>query len=234
LTKREIILDTETTGLSRVEDRVVEIGCVEIIDLMPTGETFHQYISPQGRPVHREAFKVHGLGDGFLASKPTFRRIVDRFLSFIDGATLVIHNASFDVGMLNAELNRLGIDPLQNEIVDTLQLAKERRPGGRHTLDSLCSAYNIDSSRRTKHGALLDAELLTEVYVEMLGGRQFDMSLAIEEVAEELAKPITRKRPVPLARRVTEEDLAAHAAFVKTLGDSAIWRDYREQKQEAA
>ena len=136
--------------------------------------------------------------------------------------------------MLNAELNRLDIEPLQNEIVDTLQLAKEKRPGGRHTLDSLCSAYNIDSSRRTKHGALLDAELLTEVYVEMRGGRQFGMSLDIEAVAEEFAKPTIRKRPVPLASRVAEDDLAAHAAFVKTLGDSAIWRDYREQKQEAA
>jgi DNA polymerase-3 subunit epsilon len=233
LTKREIILDTETTGLSRAEDRVVEIGCVEIVDLMPTGSTFHKYINPQ-RPCHKEAYMVHGLSDAFLKTKPVFRRIVDHFLEYIDGATLVIHNAPFDIGMLNAELDRLGIGPLQNEVVDTLELAKEKRPGGRHTLDSLCNAFNIDSSRRTKHGALLDAELLTEVYVEMLGGRQFGMSLAIEDVVEEFAKPTTRKRPIPLASRVTEEDLAAHADFVRTLGDTAIWRVYREQKQEAA
>jgi DNA polymerase-3 subunit epsilon len=233
LSKREIILDTETTGLSRIEDRVVEIGCVEMIDLMPTGRAYHKYINPQ-RPVHREAQKIHGLSDAFLKTKPVFRRIVDRFLEFIDGATLVIHNAPFDIGMLNAELDRLGIGPLQNEVVDTLELAKEKRPGGRHTLDALCSAYNVDNSGRNLHGALLDANLLSEVYVEMLGGRQFGMSLEIHEAAKEFAKPSIRQRPTPLAWRVTEEDLAAHAAFVKTLGDSAIWRDYREQKQEAA
>jgi DNA polymerase-3 subunit epsilon len=136
--------------------------------------------------------------------------------------------------MLNAELDLLGIGPLQNEVVDTLELAKEKRPGGRHTLDALCSAYNVDNSGRNLHGALLDANLLSEVYVEMLGGRQFGMSLEIHEAAKEFAKPSIRQRPTPLVRRVTEEDLAAHAAFVKTLGDSAIWRDYREQKQEAA
>ena len=224
---REIILDTETTGLDRKVDRIVEIGCVEMIERMPTGRTFHHYVSPQGRPVHREAFKVHGLGDIFLSSKPTFRRLADRFLKFIDGAQLVIHNASFDIGMLNAELARLGYEPMANEVVDTLELAKAARPRGKHSLDALCSWYNIDNSRRTQHGALLDAELLAEVYVEMIGGRQFGMSLDVDAVEVEVAKPTIRQRPVPLAPRVTAEDIADHAAFVSTLGADAIWRDYR-------
>lgn len=224
---REVILDTETTGLDRKVDRIVEIGCVEMIERMPTGRSFHHYVNPQGRLVHKEAFRVHGLGDIFLSSKPTFRRLADRFMKFIDGAQLVIHNAAFDLGMLNAELDRLGYEPIANVVVDTLELAKEKRPRGKHSLDALCSHYNIDNSRRTHHGALLDAELLAEVYVEMLGGRQFGMSLAPDVVEVEFAKPTIRQRPVPLASRVTAEDLAAHAAFVTTLGVEAIWRDYR-------
>ncbi|MEH2517372.1 DNA polymerase-3 subunit epsilon [Bradyrhizobium sp. AZCC 1610] len=231
---REIVLDTETTGLDRKVDRVIEIGCVELVDMMPTGKTFHQYINPQGQPVHKEAFRVHGLSDVFLSSKPTFRRIADRFLKFIDGAKLVIHNASFDIGMLNEELDRLGYEPLENEIVDTLELAKEKRPRGKHTLDALCSAFGVDNSRRTEHGALLDAELLAEVYVEMLGGRQFGMSLDLFAVQEEVIKPVIRQRPTPLASRVTAEDRAAHAAFVETLGKEAVWLDYREKETSEA
>lgn len=223
---REVVLDTETTGLDRKVDRVVEIGCIEMIDLMPTGKTFHHYVSPQGKPCHKEAYKVHGLSDIFLSTKPPFRQIADRFLKFIDGARLVIHNASFDLGMLNAELDRLGHEPIANEVVDTLQLSKEKRPRSKHTLDALCSHYNVDSSRRTQHGALLDSELLAEVYVEMIGGRQFGMSLDVDSVEAAFVQPTIRQRPVPLAPRVTAEDTAAHAAFVATLGD-AIWRDYR-------
>jgi DNA polymerase-3 subunit epsilon len=221
---REIIFDTETTGLDRKADRIVEIGCVEINDLMPTGRTYHQYINPL-QPVSKEAYAIHGLSDVFLGTKPTFKRIHRTFLRFIEGTRLVAHNAPFDVAMLNAELERLGLPPLQNEVVDSLELAKEKRPRGRHTLDGLCSAYGIDNSKRTKHGALLDAEILADVYVELRGGRQLGMTLDVIDTVEE-SVPAAKRRPVPLRPRVTEEDRAAHAAFIATLGESAIWRDY--------
>jgi DNA polymerase III subunit epsilon len=229
---REIIVDTETTGLDRKVDRVVEIGCVEIENRIPTGRTFHQYINPT-YPVHKEAFKVHGLSNDFLKIKPTFRRVVNKFLRFIDGARLVIHNAPFDMGMLNEELDRLGMAPLENEVVDTLELAKEKRPRGRHTLDALCSAYDIDNSRRQLHGALLDAELLSEVYVEMLGGLQIGFDLTEDaDQPEALAFPAARQRPVPLVRNINPEERIAHEAFVKTLGDQAIWLEYRDPQPE--
>jgi DNA polymerase-3 subunit epsilon len=228
---REIILDTETTGLDRKVDRVVEIGCVEIDDLMPTGNTFHQYCNPL-HPVHKDAFRVHGLSNEFLKTKPTFKRIANKFLRYIQGARLVAHNASFDIGMLNAELERLDLPPLENEVVDSLELAKEKRPRARHTLDALCSAYDVDTSKRVLHGALLDAELLSEVYVELRGGLQFGMELVVSNTEQELIKPVIRQRPTPLASRVTDEDRAAHAAFVSTLGNAAIWRDYQEPKPE--
>jgi DNA polymerase-3 subunit epsilon len=230
---REIIVDTETTGLDRKVDRVIEIGCVEIENRIPTGRTFHQYINPTV-PVHPEAFKIHGLNNDFLKTKPTFRRIVNKFLRFIDGARLVIHNAPFDMGMFNEELDRLGMSPLKNEVIDTLEMAKAKRPRGRHTLDALCSAYDIDNSRRELHGALLDAELLSEVYVEMLGGLQIGLELFEAEAprSEELIFPAARQRRVPLVRTVTAEERAAHEAFVATLGDKPIWLDYREPKTE--
>jgi DNA polymerase III subunit epsilon len=225
---REIILDVETTGLDRKVDRIVEIGCLEIDDLMPTGRTYHRYVNPLMK-VHREAYKVHGLSDVFLSTKPTFKRIHNTFLDFIEGARLVAHNASFDIGMLNEELDRLGIDPLENEVVDTLELAKEKHPRRKHSLDALCSIYNIDNARRTKHGALLDAEILAEVYVELRGGRQFGLSLDFADQDDVEIAYHGRKRPgpLPLPSRVTDEDRAAHAAFVETLGEHAIWRDYR-------
>jgi DNA polymerase-3 subunit epsilon len=222
---REIILDTETTGLDRKLDRICEIGCVEMVDMIQTGRTFHQYCNPL-RPVHREAYKVHGLSDVFLRTKPTFKRIHNRFLSFIEGATLVAHNAAFDIGMINEELDRLDIRPLENEVIDTLEIAKAVHPRRRHTLDALCSVYDIDSSRRTTHGALLDSELLAQVYVELRGGRQFGMSLDPLTEQEVFDAPKTLQRPVPLQSRVTNEDRAAHRAFVDTLGDKAIWRNY--------
>lgn len=223
---REIVFDTETTGLDRKEDRIVEIGCVEILDLLPTGRTYHQYVNPL-RPVHKDAYKVHGLSDVFLSTKPTFRRIHKEFLEFISGARLVAHNATFDVGMINEELDRLGLAPLENEVVDTLELAREKHPRRKHTLDALCSLYDIDKSRRTNHGALLDSELLAQVYVELRGGRQHGMQLDMLSGPEEIeAPPPVRPRPVPLARRLTNEEIAAHRAFVETLGDKAIWREY--------
>lgn len=231
--KREIIIDTETTGLDRKVDRIVEIGCVEINDLLPTGNTFHKYINPT-HPVHRDAFKVHGLSNDFLKTKPTFRRTVRQFMEFIKSATLVAHNASFDVGMINAELERLELPPLENEIVDSLALAREKRPGSRHTLDALCRAYNVDISKRDKHGALLDAELLAEVYIELRGGRQFGMTLDMFAQTEETKQQPARQRPVPLPSRVRDEDRALHDAFVQTLGKDAIWLEYKPQKLENA
>lgn len=235
MTLREIILDCETTGLNRKVDRIVEIGCVEIVDLMPTGSTFHKYINPT-HPVHREAFRVHGLSNDFLKTKPTFRRIVNQFLRYIGDARLVAHNASFDMGMINAELERLDLPPLQNEVVDTLEIARDQRPGNRHTLDSLCKAFKIDISRREKHGALLDAELLSDVYVELRGGRQFGMQLVLEAKQDNALFQPARQRPVPLVRRISDEERAAHEAFIKTLGEDAVWLDYRttDAKDEAA
>lgn len=223
---REIIFDTETTGLDRKKDRVIEIGCVEIVDMVPAGRTFHQYCNPL-MPVSREAYRIHGLSDVFLATKPTFKRIHNRFLSFIEGARLVAHNATFDISMINEELDRLGIAPLENEVVDTLAMAREVHPRRKHTLDALCSIYNIDTSRRTEHGALLDSELLAQVYIEMRGGRQIGMQLdlLVGAAEEEEVKPV-RQRPTPLPSRLTNEDIAAHRAFVETLGDKAIWREY--------
>ncbi|MGX9944969.1 DNA polymerase III subunit epsilon [Bradyrhizobium denitrificans] len=223
---REIIFDTETTGLDRKTDRIVEIGCVEIVDLMPTGRTYHQYCNPL-RPVSKEAYRIHGLSDLFLGTKPTFKRIHNRFLSFIEGARLVAHNATFDIAMINEELDRLGIAPLENEIVDTLALTRELLPRRKHTLDALCSLYNIDTSRRTEHGALLDSELLAQVYVELRGGRQFGMQLDLLASTEQEQETLpVRQRPTSLPSRVTDEDRVAHRAFVASLGDGAIWRDY--------
>ncbi|WP_315768553.1 MULTISPECIES: DNA polymerase III subunit epsilon [unclassified Bradyrhizobium] len=230
--KREIILDTETTGLDRKTDRIVEIGCVEVIDLIPTGKTFHKYINPT-LPVHKEAFKVHGLSNEFLKKFPTFRRQVNQFLTFIEGATLVAHNAGFDVGMINAELDRLDLPPLPNEIVDSLALARDKRPGSRHTLDALCKAFGINLNKRDKHGALLDAQLLAEVYCELRGGRQMGMSLDLSAESSAAAPVAIRHRPVPLAPRITDEDRAIHAQFISEMKD-AIWLDYRDQKLETA
>ena len=229
MNKREIVLDVETTGLDRKVDRVIEIGCVELLDMMPTGNNYHKYINPQGHPVHKAAYRVHGLSDVFLATKPPFKRLVERFLEYISDSPLVIHNASFDIGMLNEELDRLGYEPINNPIIDTLQLAKEKRPRGKQTLDALCSAYNIDKSKRKLHGALLDAELLAEVYIEMLGGRQYGMSLEIDDAESKGARSAIRPRPTPLADRITADDRAAHTAFINTLGKNAIWRAYQDE-----
>lgn len=222
---REIVLDTETTGLDRKVDRICEIGCVEIIDRVPTGRTYHVYCNPL-HPVHKDAYRVHGLSDVFLRTKPTFRRIHNRFLSFIGDAQLVAHNASFDIPMINAELERLDIAPLANPVVDTLALAKQVLPRRRHTLDALCSFYKIDASRRSEHhGALVDSELLVQVYVELLGGLQHGMQLDLLG-EEEFEAPKVQQRPIPLPSRVTDADRADHRAFIATLGDQAVWRDY--------
>jgi DNA polymerase-3 subunit epsilon len=227
---REIVLDTETTGLDPLRgDRLVEIGCVEIFNRMPTGQTFHRHINPQ-RDMPAEAFAVHGLSTEFLTTKPLFAEVADEFLEFIGEAPLVIHNASFDISFINAELERIQRPIIARErLVDTLLLARRKHPGVSNRLDDLCSRYAIDNSRRTKHGALLDAELLAEVYIDLIGARQSQLILAAESVdtrAGVYGDVPRRQREVPLAARVTEEDRAAHREFVLTLGDQPIWNDF--------
>ena len=226
---REIVLDTETTGLSpREGHRVVEIGCVEIINRMPTGRSFHRYIHPE-RDMPAEAMAVHGLTAEFLRDHPVFAHVVEDFLSFIADDPLVIHNAAFDTLFLNFELTRLEHPPLApSRIVDSLMLARRRHPGGANSLDALCSRYAIDGSRRKKHGALLDAELLSEVYAELTGGRQASLTLAV--VAARLNGSRRRgeaaQRPEPLPVRLDAETIEAHREFVGTLGPDAIWNRY--------
>ena len=227
---REIVLDTETTGLDPLRgDRLVEIGCIEIFNRMPTGQTFHRYINPE-RDMPAEAFAVHGLSTEFLASKPLFTEVVEEFLEFIGDAPLVIHNASFDISFINAELDRIKRQPISRDrLVDTLLLARRKHPGVSNRLDDLCSRYAIDNSRRTKHGALLDAELLAEVYIDLIGARQSQLILASETrvtVSSGLGETPRRQREVPLAPRITDADREAHRAFVATLGDKPIWNDF--------
>ncbi len=227
---REIVLDTETTGLDPLRgDRLVEIGCVEIFNRMPTGQSFHRHINPE-RQVSAEAIAVHGLTNEFLADKPLFAEVVDEFLAFVGDAPLVIHNASFDIGFINAELDRLKLPAIPRErLVDTLLLARRKHPGVSNRLDDLCSRYSIDNSHRTKHGALLDAELLAEVYVDLIGARQSSLILATDprEISINGAIEMPRRqRPLPLAPRVTGAEREAHRAFIATLGDKAIWNDF--------
>jgi DNA polymerase-3 subunit epsilon len=227
---REIVLDTETTGLDPLRgDRLIEVGCIELFNRMPTGQTFHRYMNPE-REMSAEAFAVHGLSADFLANKPFFHEVVEEFLAFIGDSPLVIHNASFDIGFINAELDRLNRPPIPRErLVDTLLLARRKHPGVSNRLDDLCSRYAIDNSRRTKHGALLDAELLAEVYVDLIGARQSQLILASETreirigVSGEMPR---RQRGVPLMPRVSDADREAHRAFIATLGDKPIWNDY--------
>jgi DNA polymerase-3 subunit epsilon len=228
---REIVIDTETTGLDPLQGhRMVEIGCIELINRFPSGKTFHRYLNPE-RDVPAEAYEVHGLSNDFLRDKPFFAEIADELVAFIGDAPLVAHNALFDLGFLNAELDRCkkALVP-RDRLVDTLMLARRRHPAGPNGLDHLCARYGIDNSRRTKHGALLDAELLAEVYVELIGGRQ--ASLILVEAGRGAASAgiggaIVLPRPVPLAPRLMEDELKAHAAFIERLGDKAIWLDYR-------
>lgn len=231
---REIVLDTETTGLDPLRgDRLVEIGCVEILNRIPTGQNYHVYLNPE-RDMPIEAFNVHGLSAQFLSDKPLFAQVVDEFLDFIGDATLVIHNAAFDIGFINAELVKLQRKPLSfDRVIDTLALARRRHPGGSNRLDDLMSRYGIDASRRTKHGALLDSELLADVYAELCGGRQTALGLMVVETSVQLearreASPLRRPRPLP--SRVDAGELAAHEEFVRTLGDNSIWKDYAAAK----
>ncbi|MCU1376967.1 MAG: dnaQ [Actinomycetia bacterium] len=229
---REIILDTETTGLDPATgDRIVEIGCIEIFNSIPTGQIFHAYIDPQ-RDMPEGAFKVHGLSREFLTGKPVFEAIVDDFLAFTSDAKLVAHNAEFDIKFLNFELGRAArplIEP--HRVVDTLALARRRHPGASNSLDALCQRYRIDNSRRTKHGALLDAEILAEVYAELIGGRQSALILETERaVFIQQSVTIRIARETPLAPTITPEELAAHASFIAGLGGGALWNAYRYEE----
>lgn len=228
---REIVLDTETTGFEPSEgDRIVEIGAVEIFNHLPTGRTYHQYINPE-RMMPKEAFDVHGLGDDFLRNQPVFAKIGQAFLDFIGDAQLVIHNASFDMKFLNFELSRMGLPTIPNSrATDTLLIARRKFPGSPASLDALCRRFGVDNSAREKHGALLDSEILAEVYLELVGGRQPDFGLnATTESNKSGATQVAsdwrpRARPTPLASRLTAEEASAHAAFVDKIGDSAIWK----------
>ncbi|MEL6806250.1 MAG: DNA polymerase III subunit epsilon [Pseudomonadota bacterium] len=225
---REIVLDTETTGFDPESgDRIVEIGAIELVGHIPTDNVFHEYIDPE-RAMPQEAFEVHGLGDDFLRGKPKFAEIGQKFLDFVGDAKLVIHNAAFDMKFLNAELRWLGLPQLPfDQAIDTLEIARRRFPGSPASLDALCRRFSIDNSARTLHGALLDSEILAEVYLELIGGRQPDFALSAS--AGQRSQPGEAKawtpapRPTPLAPRITDSEQKAHAEFVAKLGDNAMW-----------
>lgn len=226
---REIIFDTETTGLDSRDDRIIELGGIELLNRFPTGRVFHKFINPQGRAIHPDAQAVHGISAADLADKPGFHEIAEEFLTFIEGARLVAHNAGFDIGFLNVEFGRVGhpvIEP--DRVIDTLALARRKHPMGPNSLDALCRRYGIDNTHRTKHGALLDSELLAEVYIELIGGKQAALGLdnmaptASRQQAGQAAVAI-RPRPSPLPPRLTDAARAAHAGMVETLGEKALW-----------
>jgi len=215
---REIVLDTETTGLSpKNGDRLVEIGCIELVNHLPTGEVYHQYINP-GMPMPSEAEEVHGLSDEFLSDKPGFLEIVDGFLCFVGASPLIIHNASFDLGFINAELEKIKRDPLPgSRTIDTVSMARRKFPGSPASLDALCRRFEIDNSARALHGALLDAELLAEVYLELIGGRQPGLILATTASDVSKTRAIERVIRLPRPHQPTAEELTAHAEFIARL-----------------
>jgi DNA polymerase-3 subunit epsilon len=233
---REIVLDTETTGLDPYQGhRLIEIGCVELVNRIPSGQTFHRYLNPE-RDIPAEAFAIHGISAEFLKDKPAFADIAQELIVFLADAPLVIHNAAFDIGFINAELERAGFPALtRDRLVDTLMLARRKHAGGANRLDDLCARYGIDNSRRTKHGALLDAEILAEVYLELIEARQAQLGLTESNslIASVRHSEIsTRPRPVPLSERITVQERDAHRRFVATLGTTAIWRTYLPSSKE--
>ncbi|MFO1088885.1 MAG: DNA polymerase III subunit epsilon [Hyphomicrobiales bacterium] len=229
---REIVLDTETTGLDPVDGhRVVEVGAIELINHVPSGKVFHRYYNP-GRPMPEEAFAVHGLSDAFLADKPRFEVLIEELDAFLGDSPLIIHNAAFDCKFLAWEYKAAGRPFVTDgRVVDTLQLARQRHPMGPNSLDALCRRYGIDNSRRTQHGALLDAELLAEVYLELIGGRQTalvfgDTARRAEQRTIIEFQPL-RARPTPLPLRLTAAEQAAHTVLVNSLGPANLWASYR-------
>lgn len=231
---REIVFDTETTGLESKFDRVIEIGGIELLNHFPTGRSFHVYINPGDRKVHPDALAVHGISDDFLKDKPRFAEVVEELLEFFEGARWIAHNANFDIGFINAEFERLNRSPVPSDmVIDTLALARRKHPMGPNSLDALCRRYGVDNSHRTKHGALLDAELLAEVYIEMLGGRQAAFGLvqaeekkAIAEEEVEIADHLL-VRTTKLAQRLTVDEIESHRVLIARLGEKAIWSRYQ-------
>ncbi len=224
---REIVLDTETTGFDPFSgDRIVEIGAVELMGHMATGKTYHQYINPE-RGMPDEAFQVHGLGDDFLRDKPKFAAVGQAFLDFIGDAKLVIHNAAFDMKFLNAELKWMNLPEIPyDRAIDTLEIARKRFPGSPASLDALCRRFGINNDARTLHGALLDSEILAEVYLELIGGRQPDFGLSTagsQKTDTDLPDWTPKPRPNPLPSRITQEEAQAHATVVEKMGDAALW-----------
>ncbi|KEJ90642.1 DNA polymerase III subunit epsilon [Sulfitobacter donghicola] len=224
---REIVLDTETTGFDpQTGDRIVEIGAVELMGHVATGKTYHQYINPE-REMPAEAFEVHGLGDEFLRDKPKFAAVGQAFLDFVGDSKMIIHNAAFDMKFLNFELAKMGLRQLPwEQAIDTLAIARKKFPGSPSSLDALCRRFGIDNSSRTLHGALLDSEILAEVYLELIGGKQPDFGLSTQaapKAGEPSAEWSPRPRPTPLASRLSEKENAAHAEFVSKLGGDALW-----------
>ncbi len=225
---REIVLDTETTGLDPASGhRIVEIGCIELVNSIPTGKGFHEYLNPQ-RDIPEEAFRVHGLSLEFLSDKPLFSGRAVAFLAFLQDARLVIHNAEFDMKFINAELARAGHPIIgMDRVTDTLLLARRKHPGVPNSLDALCNRYHIDNSRRTKHGALLDSEILAEVYIELTGGYQKTLELGTAKIrTAQLARKIVAGRPAELSSSLTTAEATAHLAFVAELGEKSVWRSY--------
>jgi len=225
---REIVLDTETTGFEYKQGhRLVEIGCVELVNHMPTGNVYHQYINPE-RDMPEGAFRVHGLSEEYLRDFPIFKEVAQEFIDFIAGDTLVIHNAGFDVPFLNWELKQHGFAEMENNVVDTLIMARKKFPGSPANLDALCRRFTIDNSNREKHGALLDSELLAEVYLELIGGRQPGLMLAKELGDGEDGSKVERVFREPRPHQPTDEELAAHAAFMEQIKDPIWLRDGKE------
>lgn len=224
---REIVLDTETTGFEPAEgDRIVEIGAIELINHVRTGREYHQYINPE-RTMPDGAFQVHGLGDDFLKDFPVFKQVGQAFMEFIGDSKLVIHNASFDMKFLNAELKWMGLPVMHmDRAIDTLAIARSKFPGSPASLDALSRRFGVDTSARVKHGALLDSEILAEVYLELIGGRQPAMSLVSRSAGKQTSTGTWTPcaRPTALPSRVTKAEAAAHVAFVETLGDDPIWK----------
>ena len=232
---REIVLDTETTGLmpgpGPTGDRVVEIGAVELLNHVPTGRNLHIYLNPE-RGMPEEAFRVHGLSAEFLSDKPKFAEKAQEFLDFVADSVLVIHNAPFDMGFLNFELERVGRPRLTNEVIDTVMVARQRHPGARVSLDALCKHYGIDNSKRVLHGALLDSEILADVYLDLIGGKQVSLALVADTHIERGAsyqRAPARQRPIPLARQISAEEIDAHFTFIAGFGDDALWKYYEDQ-----
>ncbi len=232
---REIIFDTETTGLESKNDRVIEIGGIELINNFPTGNTLHLYINPGDRKVHPDALAVHGITDEFLKDKPSFGDVAQQIIDFFEGAKWIAHNATFDMGFINAEFGRLGLPPvMSDQVIDTLAMARRKHPMGPNSLDALCRRYGIDNAHRTKHGALLDSELLAEVYIEMTGGRQAALGLmgsdgggAGSDEADDVSGGFAG-RPRPLPNRVSEAEMEAHAKMIASMKGKAVWLKYEQ------